>query len=779
MPYSFGLTSTCKASTTIDNLANWGGQSLTMRAEFYVRTPTAFAPFMDITQAPAGLTGTKMRIGNVSGKTFNILCDIARSGSFGTHYSPDGGCNVGRWIVWHTTIDYSGGAASSPTVSHYMDGVSVGTGGTGTAAGSGTALALNGVGSRIYVGGRAASTGPSHLLRNTRIWNRLLSPAEIATDAVTELPDETARIFSATLDANLSATLRDGSAPDGTADTLTIAATDVVRCDWDDLGVYNSKLCLYFDARSGFTDAITYSAGAIRWVVRQVSAWTDRALCGTYANATGSTSFQPWKQTYPQNAVVLDGRDRAAASATDIEVLKYLTAGTFSFTGAAWTSGTKTLTKTGAFTNLSSTITTGVNDKIVIAYSNGSSPTYGVYTIASKTNNDTIVLSTSFSGDATDVDGYGGVQIAPYCNSRNMTYYFVAAARNVRAATARTLFTSTAGGIKITQEANGQLGVNGVTSTAKGGILPAGLTVYAAVCTASAISVYQDGVLVDTLAAASNVNEYVMGLNATLTGGNGFEGALCAMLVYQAQHTAAQVSGVTNILAARHSITTTKTGVLFVDGSSSPAGFYCYYNETPAWRLSQMAAFKYYRVYDFGEGGGTLSTMTTKAANTADKVLAGVADAIGIMDNVGSNDINGTSTDTQVLTALSTYASGRKAVCPSMKFIVTSMQPRSGVSNDATKAGYTNALNAALASQSYIDAAVRRDLMWQFLSDGSGAATQPYSGGQQTDTTHRNNAGFDAEFGPLVNGILTAAGSHQSLALALGVQTSGLRNRSY
>lgn len=69
------------------------------------------------------------------------------------------------------------------------------------------------------------------------------------------------------------------------------------------------------------------------------------------------------------------------------------------FTGANWTDASKTLTKTGAFVNFLG-LTTG-QATVQVNLTAGTGVTPGLYTIASKTSNNAVVL-------ATDINGAGG-----------------------------------------------------------------------------------------------------------------------------------------------------------------------------------------------------------------------------------------------------------------------------------------------------------------------------------------------------------------------------------
>jgi len=73
--------------------------------------------------------------------------------------------------------------------------------------------------------------------------------------------------------------------------------------------------------------------------------------------------------------------------------------GAITLTGASWVSDTKTLTKAGAFADY--TFLSG--DRIEIT--SGTGATTGRYTIASRSNDNAIVLSTTFGADATDIAG--------------------------------------------------------------------------------------------------------------------------------------------------------------------------------------------------------------------------------------------------------------------------------------------------------------------------------------------------------------------------------------
>ena len=70
------------------------------------------------------------------------------------------------------------------------------------------------------------------------------------------------------------------------------------------------------------------------------------------------------------------------------------------FTGGGYVPSTKTLTKVGAFAGY----TPSVGDEIEISWGNESE--VGRYTIASKTNNDTIVLGTATWGGVTEERPY-------------------------------------------------------------------------------------------------------------------------------------------------------------------------------------------------------------------------------------------------------------------------------------------------------------------------------------------------------------------------------------
>lgn len=94
-------------------------------------------------------------------------------------------------------------------------------------------------------------------------------------------------------------------------------------------------------------------------------------------------SHLQWTLNYLYNKEHWNFRKRAVTMS-----IKYLD----TVTAATWTESTKTLTQTGAFTNLLLT-----NGPAMVLITDGTGATIGEYQVASKTSNDAIVLTTSIS----------------------------------------------------------------------------------------------------------------------------------------------------------------------------------------------------------------------------------------------------------------------------------------------------------------------------------------------------------------------------------------------